>query len=185
MFPARLMNLSSEHHAINLSSRSLNTRRCFEAFLLACILGASFPVAADPLPTPADQPLSLWISPGFWSHHFDRSAGYREDNVGLGAEVDISSDWFAQAGSYINSDRARTRYFGGAWEPLERWGIRVGLYGGAFDGYPAMHSGGWFVAAFPVISYRTDRLGVNLTVIPSYQNRLHGAIVAQALLRVW
>jgi hypothetical protein len=128
---------------------------------------------------------SVWISPGFWSRHFDRSAGYREDNIGLGAELDFSPDLFVQAGSYINSDRARSHYAGGAWEPFERWGIRAGIYGGAFDGYPAMRNGGWFIAAFPMISMRTDRIGLNLTAIPNYGNRLHGALVAQVLFRVW
>jgi hypothetical protein len=158
--------------------------RVIALIVLPCFLVAA-PAAYAETSRDAAGATSVWISPGFWSRHFDRNAGYREDNIGLGAEWDISGDWFAQTGSYINSDRARTRYVGGAWEPLEHWGVRLGLYGGAFDGYPAMREGGWFLAAFPVLSYRTERIGLNLTVIPTYQNRLHGAVVAQVLVRVW
>jgi hypothetical protein len=170
--------------SIRVDSIQPTRMKTIAAILLNFLFCAAPAAFADQAPDSA-EPTSVWISPGFWSHHFNRSAGYREDNIGLGAEWDISRSAFVQAGSYINSDRARTRYVGGAWEPLEFGGVRLGLYGGAFDGYPAMRAGGWFLAAFPVVSYRTDRLGINLTVIPTYQNRLHGAIVVQALFRVW
>ena len=157
--------------------------RLIVAILILGAMTAITACAAEPA-LDGTTPITGWVSPGFFSHHFDRSAGYREDNVGFGAELDVVDSWSIHAGSFINSDRARSRYVGGAWEPLERWGVKAGLYGGAFDGYPAMRAGGWFAAAFPVISMRTDRFGVNLTVIPNYGNRLHGAIVAQVLLRV-
>jgi hypothetical protein len=165
--------------AVNLSS----IRVICVGFFASAVLAASSAFAESGADHVTSN--SVWISPGFWSHHFDRSAGYREDNIGFGAEFDFSRDLFVQAGSYINSDRERSRYVGGAWEPFERWGIKAGIYGGAFDGYPAMHRGGLFAAAFPIISMRTDRIGLNLTIIPNAGNRLHGAVVAQALFRIW
>jgi hypothetical protein len=149
------------------------------ACLIVALLASSAAVRAE------EAKASVWLSPGFLSHHFDRSAGYREDNIGFGAEVDLPRQTMVQAGSYINSDRLRTHYAGGAWSPIEFGPLRLGVYAGAFDGYPLMRNGGWFLAALPILSYRGDRLGVNFTAIPNYGNKLHGAFVGQILLRVW
>jgi hypothetical protein len=153
------------------------------AVAAACliVLGAASPPAraAD------EDKTSVWIAPGFLSHHFDRSAGFREDNIGFGVEVDMPRQTMIQAGSYINSDGDRTHYAGAAWSPIELGPFRLGVYAGAFDGYRLMRNGDWFVAALPMLSYRRGRLGANLTVIPNYQDKLHGAIVGQILLRVW
>jgi hypothetical protein len=131
-----------------------------------------------------DEGQSVWISPGFVSRHFERDRGYREDNVGVGIELDLTRESFVQAGSFINSDRARTRYLGAAWEPIELMGLQAGLFAGAFDGYPATRDGRWFLAAMPIISYRGNRLGGNITLIPKI-GPVHGAVAAQILLRVW
>lgn len=149
------------------------------ACLIVALLASSAAVRAE------DAKASVWLSPGFLSYHFDRSAGFREDNIGFGAEVNLPRQTMVQAGSYINSDRQRTHYAGGAWSPVELGPLRLGIYAGAFDGYPLMRNGGWFLAALPMLSYRGERVGANLTVIPNYANKLHGAIVGQILLRVW
>ncbi len=48
-----------------------------------------------------------------------------------------------------------------------------------------MRNGGWFVAPVPVLAIEGKRLGVNLSVIPNYKDRLHGAFAMQVKLRVW
>ena len=58
----------------------------------------------------AEAEPQVWLNPGFMSRHFNRDKGYREDNPGLGAEVVINPDHTLLAGSFINSDRARSRY---------------------------------------------------------------------------
>lgn len=151
------------------------------ASLIATVMTASPAAGAEQA---AD--VSVWLSPGFLSHHFDRSAGFREDNIGIGVEVDLPRrQAMVQAGSFINSDRLRSHYAGGAWSPIALGPLRLGVYAGAFDGYRLMRNGGWFLAALPMLSYRGDRIGGNLTVIPNYGDKLHGAIVGQILLRVW
>lgn len=158
---------------------------------LVFLLGFSASYAGD-LPTknqaranaiPAG--FNLWVSPGLFSYHFDRNAGYRELNWGFGVQSDVSEDWSVLAGNFINSDYARSNYAGLAWQPLSWHAVKIGAVVGAFDGYPAMRNGGGFLAAMPWASIRGRRIGLNLTVVPNYSNRLHGALSGQLIFRVW
>lgn len=131
----------------------------------------------------------VWINPGIYSHHLDRSTHFRGNNVGLGAEVLIAPDHAVMAGSFINSESARSRYGAYAWRPLH-WqfggiGVSAGVILGAFDGYPRYRNGAWFIAPMPVLAVEGKRLGVNLSLIPSLKNRVDGAIAIQVKLRVW
>ena len=53
------------------------------------------------------------------------------------------------------------------------------------DGYPRNKDGDWFLVALPLLAVQGDRLGVNLTVIPTIEDRVYGAIALQFRLRVW
>ena len=148
---------------------------------LAVVANAS---AADPAFTP-----QVWINPGIYSYHFDRSQNFREDNVGLGAEVLLTPDHGLMMGTYINSDRGRTRYGVYEWRPLH-WqpadiNVSAAILVGAFDGYPRYRNGGWFLAAMPVLAIEGKRVGVNLSIVPTIKGRLDGAIAIQVKLRVW
>lgn len=131
----------------------------------------------------------VWINPGIYSLHFDRNRNLRDDNVGLGAEVVLAPDHALMAGTYINGDWARTRYGAYAWRPLH-WqisgaSVSAGVLVGAFDGYPRYRDGGWFVAPMPVVAIEGERFGVNLSVIPTIEGRVRGALAVQIKLRVW
>jgi hypothetical protein len=137
----------------------------------------------------ADFATQVWVTPGIYSWHFDRSKDLREDNVGLGVEVALAEDHAVMGGTYINSNRARSHYAAYGWRPLH-WqfsgtGVSAGILAGAFDGYPNYRNGGWFVAPLPILSVEGRYLGANLTVIPTIKNRLDGAIAIQIKLRVW
>ena len=56
---------------------------------------------------------------------------------------------------------------------------------GAFDGYPNMRDGGWFVGAMPVLSVEGKWLGANFTIVPTIKDRIEGAVAVQLKLRVW
>jgi len=140
--------------------------------------------AAEPEYSP-----QVWLNPGIYSHHFDRSQNFREENLGLGAEVLFTPDHGLIAGTYINSERARTRYGVYEWRPLH-WqpagiNVSVAILAGAFDGYPRYRNGGWFLAAMPVLAIEGRRVGVNLSIIPTIKDRLDGAIAIQFKLRLW
>ena len=161
----------------------LNMNSFFTLVALLCL-------AAQSAANAADSPTQVWVNPGIYSLHFDRGADYREDNVGLGAEVVFAGGNHAIfGGSFINSDRQRTRYGLYEWRPLH-WEpasvkVSLGLAAGAFDGYPKYRDGGWFVAALPVLSVEGSRFGVNLAIIPDIPDRLNGALAIQFKLRVW
>ena len=160
--------------------RSLQWPAFFFVSLLAAASGAQ---AADPV-TP-----QVWLNPGIFSYHFDRSKDLREDNVGFGAEVVLHDDHSLLAGSIINSDRQRSRYGAYHWRPLH-WRIAdlrvsAGLAVGVFDGYPRYRDGGWFVAPLPLLAVEGERFGVNIAIIPTLGNRLNGAVAIQFKMRVW
>jgi hypothetical protein len=142
--------------------------------------------AEDPA---TDNGIHVWLTPGFFSYHFERDQDLRGDNFGFGAEIAKTDDWRLTFGSFINSERERSRYGGVQWRPLH-WqftgaGVHVGLVIAAIDGYPRMQDGGWFAFAMPLVAIEGDRLGVNLSVVPTIPDRLHGAFIVQFKLRVW
>lgn len=131
----------------------------------------------------------VWLNPGNFAYHFDRSKNLREANTGLGAEVALAEDHVLAAGSFINSNRQRSHYGAYYWRPLH-WrpgGINVhaGLAAGAFDGYPNYRNGAWFPAVLPMLAIEGGRVGVNIFFVPTIKNRLDGAVAVQFKLRVW
>jgi hypothetical protein len=166
-------------------TRSARLRRRL-AGLLCCVV---FAVWLNPARSEQLSP-QVWLNAGSYSRHFDRDRNFREDNVGLGAELWFDSKHAAMAGTFINSDRVRSDYLAYQWRPLQ-WqpvaGLKLGagITLGAFDGYPRYRNGGWFPAALPVVSAEYLRVGVNLFVVPTIRDRLDGALVLQLKLRVW
>jgi hypothetical protein len=149
--------------------------------------------AALPGPAGADAGAEtmpqLWLNPGIYSYHFDRGANYRDNNIGLGAELLLTQNHALLAGSFINSDRARTHYAGYQWRPLH-WQpgaivVSAGVVVAAFDGYPRYRDGGWFVAPLPTLAVEGRRFGLNVALVPTIAERVHGAISFQVKLRVW
>jgi hypothetical protein len=131
----------------------------------------------------------VWFNPGIYSLHFDRDKDLRDDNIGLGVEFVMAPEHAVSAGTFINSNRERSRYVAYAWRPL-RWELRgvdvaLGVVASAFEGYPNYRDGGWFLAPLPLLAIEGRRLGVNLSVIPTIRDRLDGAIAIQLKLRVW
>ena len=130
----------------------------------------------------------VWLNPGVLSHHFQRDRNLREDNAGFGAEVVLAREHAIMAGTFINSERERSRYAGYLWRALH-WqlsgvDVNAGIAVAAFDGYPRMRDGGWFAVPLPLLSIEGRYLGANLTVVPTIGDRLHGAIAVQFKLRV-
>ena len=157
------------------------------SLVLICtaIGGAAVQAAA----TAAEFSPQVWLNPGIYSYHFNRDSGYRDNNIGIGTEVLLTDDHALMAGSFINSDRQRSRYGLYEWRPLH-WqisGVKLsaGIAVGAFDGYPKYQNGGWFAAALPLLAVEWERLGVNLAFIPNIPNRMSGAVAIQVKLRVW
>ena len=151
--------------------------------LLACMSGSAL---ADGFETIESAPLKeVWLNGGFYSYHFQRDKNLNDSNPGLGAEWRFSTVASATAGRFYNSDRAYSNYVGVYYQPFKLGPVRLGAVVGAFDGYPKMRDGGWFPAAIPTASFEYQRVGVNVAIVPSYKDRLYGAISVQLKLKVF
>ena len=114
----------------------------------------------------------LWLNAGFYSVHFDTDKNLRNANPGLGAEYKLDGTWSLTAGRFINSDNAHSSYVGAYYQPWRFSGAKLGVVGGAFNGYPKAFNGGWFPALIPVASWEGQRFGLNVALVPPLKDRL-------------
>ena len=164
------------------------SRKRLGATALLCTALYAAAAQADATTPPASWP-QVWLNPGIYSQHFDSGKGLRNNNIGVGAEVMLANDHVLMAGSFINSNRARTHFAAYEWRPLH-WrfsavNVSAGIALGAFDGYPNYRNGAWFVAPLPLLSIEGKTLGANIGLIPTVSNRFDGALAVQIKLRVW
>ena len=125
----------------------------------------------------------LWLNAGFYSAHFDTDKGLRNANPGLGFEYRLNDDWSATAGRFINSDSAHSSYVGAYYQPWTVSGIKLGVVGGVFNGYPKAFNGGWFPAVLPVATLEQGHWGLNVALVPPLKDRLYGAVSFQLKYR--
>lgn len=181
------MNLVIQvRHAVSVLHGD-NGRNCL--FALVLLFAAIYPAGAQADESTQKSWPQVWLNPGVYSHHFDSDKGLRNNNIGFGAEAMLSDNHVLMAGSFVNSNRARTRFAGYQWRPLH-WKISgvdvgAGIAISAFDGYPNYRNGAWFVAPLPMLSIEGRYLGANLSLIPTVANRFDGAFAIQVKLRVW
>jgi hypothetical protein len=152
--------------------------------LCAFLAGTSGACAAE-----SDSSPQVWLNAGFLSWHFQRDQNLRGDNWGVGVEVVFTPDHAAIAGNFINSDGDRSNYAAYLWRPLHwrPYGIDVsaGVSLGVVDGYQNVNNGNWFIAPLPLLAVEGRRLGANFTIVPTINDKVHGAVVLQIKLRVW
>jgi hypothetical protein len=127
----------------------------------------------------------LWLDTGFATHHFQSDKNLNGRNPGIGVEYKFSQTMALTAGRFFNSDRQHSRYAGLYYQPWSLGGVRLGAVVGGFDGYPKMREGGWFLAAIPAATFEYKRVGVNVAVVPTYKDRLHGGISVQLKFKLW
>ena len=125
-----------------------------------------------------------WLNAGFYSYHFQRDKGLNDSNPGLGIEQRFSTVISLTAGRFYNSDRRHSNYAGVYYQPVALGPVHLGAVVGGFNGYPKMRHGGWFLAAIPVASVDYKSFGLNVAFVPSYRDRLYGAIALQLKLKV-
>ena len=143
-------------------------------------------VLAAALVLPAAHAVDLartWFNPGFYSHHVERDKNLNNVNTGLGIEVPLNDAYSVTAGVFENSDRATSHYVGLYVMPFDIGPFKAGAVVGGFNGYPNANHGGWFPAIIPVVALEGRQLGLNVSFIPTVQDKLHGAISFQLKYR--
>lgn len=164
----------------------MSFKNLFTTFACLGLALASLTLNAETISVVEPTPVSeLWLNLGAYSYHFQRDKGLNSRNFGLGAEYRYSTASSIMIGGFYNSDRYTSHYAVWHWQPLGLGPVRFGAVVGAIDGYPNMLDGGWFFAIIPTIGIDYKNIGANLLVIPSYQNRLYGAISLQLKFRVF
>lgn len=147
-----------------------------------------FAISAKAEEAPMRTSSQVWINPGFYSLHFDREKQLRNNNIGIGVEIGFTEKHHFLAGTYINSNNSRSYYGAYLWRPLHaEFGnlhAFAGVAAGAFNGYTNYRNGGWFLAPLPVVGIEGDRVGINLSIIPTIKDRLDGAIAIQLRFRI-
>ena len=123
------------------------------------------------------------MNPGFYSHHFNTELNLNNNNHGLGVEVSITDTYSLTAGVFENSDRATSHYVGLYIMPFDIGPFKAGAVVGGFNGYPNANHGGWFPAIIPVVALEGRQLGLNVSFVPTVQDKLHGAISFQLKYR--
>ena len=126
----------------------------------------------------------IYISPGMFSYHFNRGAGYNGENLGINFQLDQSRHFSLSGGRFKNSEHKKSFYAAGIWYPFVHGSYRIGLLAGGFDGYPKERDGGWFLAGMPVLNVKHRKWCINVAAVPTYKNRIHGAIIFQFMLAV-
>ncbi len=161
---------------------SRSVPRLAAALLALCSTAA----LADTFDVIEPAPLKeVWLNAGFYSYHFQRDKGLNDSNPGLGAEYRFSSVASATVGRFYNSDRYYSDYAGVYYQPFAVGPVRIGAVVGGFNGYPKMRNGGWFPAAIPTLSYEYKSVGLNLAIVPTYKDRLYGALSFQLKFKVF
>jgi len=155
----------------------------------ASVAGSTAEAQVAGLDTVSDRyaipdPKALWVNPGLYSVHF-QDGDFNDENWGLGLEYRFNKDWSVSAGSFKNSDWETSHYLSFYWQPWMLGPVKLGATLGALDGYPYYKDGDWFFAVIPAATYEGKRLGLNVLLVPSYKDRLHGAISFQLKFRVW
>ena len=117
-----------------------------------------------------------WGVASLFSYHVERSKDYCEVNPGAGFEH--GGDVRLVAGVYQNSLCEVSTYAGFSWTPIKVWKLKAGVAVIALTGYEEdkrKEADKVAIVPLPVVTLEGSRWGVNLAVIPPYQD-FKGAI---------
>lgn len=123
-------------------------------------------------PTANADAESVWLTTGEWSRHDHNQScpsdgspchdKYRQNNTGVGLQIDFDRDVSSVLGWYNNSIRHESVYLGMTYAPLHVGNAKFGVMGSVATGY--------FYVPVPIASvyasYESDQYGVNVFWLP-------------------
>lgn len=119
------------------------------------------------------------------SHHFDRDAGYRERNPGLGIRWQANDEWGVAALRYRNSLNRDSTAITARWTPIQFAGARIGVVGGVVNGYGA-NGGGFVPVVVPTAAWQIGPVELGVIGWPSIEKRgVGGGVALSVSLRIW
>lgn len=128
-----------------------------------------------------------WLTTGFKSYHFNRSANYNENNSGIGVEWHFKENHSMMLGTYHNSVRKYSNYLQYSWTPLQIGQVKLGGAVGLVDGYPALNGGKLSPSLMPVATWNfkmfSQDAGLNFVFIPTIGD-VDGALAVQLKIRL-
>jgi hypothetical protein len=138
------------------------------AVILAAVFAPQLALADD-----------LWLNVNLASYHFDRTKGYNEQNLGIGAEYRRGDHLRFIGGEYDNSFNRTSWYAGAAYftKPLIAvFGVdaRAGLAGGAVTGYDHTRP-----LLLPAISFERGRWEANIAFAPKASPKASALLALQ------
>lgn len=157
---------------------------------LTCVITAQAALAHSAEPAVSSSPANgrLWLTTGFFSHHFNRQKNYNEQNTGLGIEYSFTQSTALAIGHYNNSVHKSSTYLHFIYTPLELGPLQLGGAVGLLDGYPEMRGGRFSPVVLPVgtstFKLFNHDVGINLTYIPTISRYVDGAVAIQFKLRI-
>jgi hypothetical protein len=126
---------------------------------------------------------AILVSPGGFSYHQDRAAGYNERNHGLSITYKRDAELAFSAGFYGNSIHRRAYFAAARFTPFAIGPLRAGAVVGAVTGYAA-NSGGPVPVLLPALVAEAGPIDVTVIGWPSMMGSGAG-IAAQFAVRVW
>lgn len=122
-------------------------------------------LCAVAVPAMADEE-TVWLTTGMWSrHNAEAQHHYRQNNSGVGFQVDETRNLSVAFGQYQNSLNQPTTYGGITYAPLHIGNGKIGFMTVLATGYTDK------VPAVPLLSlygtYEYKRVGVNVFWLPS------------------
>jgi hypothetical protein len=152
----------------------------------AAELGKGVPNEANEMQ--AEAASQLWLTTGFRSYHFKRSAAYNENNSGIGFEWRFDAERRISGGIYDNSVRETTHYLHYVWTPLHLGVVHIGGAAGLIDGYPELNKGKPAFSLIPVATLDfkifSHDVGLNLVYIPTIAKQVDGSLALQFKVRL-
>lgn len=78
-----------------------------------------------------------------------------------------------------------SHYAGLYWQPFTLGSLRLGGILGVINGYPKANNGDWIPFILPVASYEYKRIGINLTLIPTFRDIVYGSLTLQLKFKIF